>query len=439
MIVGKGYFNNDFKFIQVSRIKTNGTPDSSFGINGDVVGTLDSNYSTLEAVKICPDGKIITLGYQASGIIIMSRYFPDGRIDSSLNLDGILKLDFSATSPTIIVAEIQDDGKILLAGNQSSQQSSGFLIIRLNSDGSTDNSFGSSGLVHTIFSEHISNPDNGIFYRDNAIISDLVIQKDGKILAVGTETSSLNDFNGDSIAIARYNPDGNLDTTFNKNGKLTFNPPNINSPAANTYGAVANSVALQTDGKIIVGGSFQYTQVLGRWFYGDFALIRLQSNGTLDSSFNGSGFKDIGSGGLGTNSKIALQSDGKIILGGTTGDIDHTSYFRILLTRINNDGGIDVNFGQGGYISPLFIDTANGNNELNSDIIGMELKDQRIYVVSTQQIGGAISAYKNDGTNLHPLNLHLCPSAANASIKTDLPGTNYQWQLSTDGVLFNNK
>jgi hypothetical protein len=77
-------------------------------------------------VKICPDGKIITLGYLATGVHIISRYLPDGRIDSSLNLDGILRLDFSATLPTILVAEIQDDGKILLAGNQSSQQSSGF-------------------------------------------------------------------------------------------------------------------------------------------------------------------------------------------------------------------------------------------------------------------------------------------------------------------------
>jgi hypothetical protein len=141
---------------------------------------------------------------------------------------------------------------------------------------------------------------------------------------------------------------------------------------------------------------------------------------------------------LGTGSKIALQSDGKIILAGTTGDIDHLSYSRIVLTRINNDGSLDVHFGQGGNISPLFIDTANGNNELNSNMIGMELKNLRIYVVSTQQIGSAISAYKNDGTNLHPVDLHLCPSTANASIKTDIQGTNYQWQLSTDSALFNN-
>ncbi len=439
VIIGKGYFDKNFKFILISRIKVDGTPDSSFGLNGDVPGNLDSNYSTLNVVKICPDGKIITLGTKSSGVYVLSRYLPDGGIDSSLDHDGILNLDYSGTSPVILVAGIQDDGKILLAGNQSSQQSSGFLIIRLNSDGSLDNSFGSSGMVQTIFSVHISNDSIGLFYRDNADAIDLVIQKDGKILAVGTETSSLNDFNGDSIAIARYNPDGSLDNTFNKNGKLTLNPPNINSPAANTYGSLASSIALQTDGKIIVGGCFSYSQSHGRWLYGDFGLIRFQTNGTLDSSFNGTGIKDAGGAGLSAvTNKVALQSDGKIILGGTIGDVDHTSYYRITLMRINNDGSDDVTFGQGGRISPVFTDTANNNNVLNSGMTGMELKGQRIYVTSSQQIGSAISAYKNDGTCLQLIAMDLCPPSANASIQTDLPGTNYQWQLSTDSVHFNN-
>ena len=159
-------------------------------------------------------------------------------------------------------------------------------------DGDLDPTFGTDGKVLTDF-DHSTDIANAV-----------AIQADGKLVVVGT-TYRDNDFSGEDFAVARYNPDGALDKTFGVGGKVQTDFPGL--------AAVASSVVVQPDGKIVVaGGAFPLFT-----FLGDFKVVRYNSNGSLDTSF--------GDGGIVTTTfpegsyafDVALQTDGKIIAAGT--------------------------------------------------------------------------------------------------------------------------
>src|SRR5947199_876603 len=193
-------------------------------------------------------------------------------------------------------------------------------------DGDLDPTFGTDGKVLTDF-DHSTD-----------IADAVAIQADGKSVVVGT-TYINNDFSGEDFAVARYNPDGTLDKTFGVGGKVQTDFPGL--------AAVASSVVIQPDGKIVVaGGAFPLFT-----FLGDFKVVRYNPNGSLDTSF--------GDGGIVTTTfpegsyafALALQSDGKIIAAGTVfvdfnpGDMSDTDF---ALARYNPDGSLDRTFGNGG-------------------------------------------------------------------------------------------
>ncbi|HUW71008.1 MAG TPA: cadherin-like beta sandwich domain-containing protein [bacterium] len=199
---------------------------------------------------------------------------------------------------------VQADGKILIAGDFASYNGTGRgNIARLISDGGLDTTFLSTGVG--------ANDD----------ILDMALQPDGKILIAGLFTS----YNGLARGrIARLNVDGSLDTSF----------PTSGSGADNLVAAMA----IQVDGKILIGGLF--TSYNGTSWS---KLARLNADGTIDSTFlaAGTGVGE-GSGGTGTVGCIAIQSDGKLVIGGyfatykgiTRGDI----------ARVNSDGSLDTTF-----------------------------------------------------------------------------------------------
>jgi uncharacterized delta-60 repeat protein len=192
-------------------------------------------------------------------------------------------------------------------------------------DGDLDPTFGTDGKVLTDF-DHSTD----IAYA-------VAIQADGKLVVVGT-TYRDNDFSNEDFAVARYNPDGTLDKTFGAGGKVQTDFPGL--------AAVASSVVIQPDGKIVVaGGAFPLFT-----FLGDFKVVRYNSNGSLDTSF--------GDGGIVTTTfpegsyafDVALQADGKIIAAGTVfvdfnpGESSNTDF---ALARYNPDGTPDATFGNG--------------------------------------------------------------------------------------------
>src|SRR5262249_54426305 len=168
---------------------------------------------------------------------------------------------------------------------------------------------------------------------------------DGKLVVVG-QTYKNNDYTGEDFAVARYNTNGTLDTTFGNGGRVRTDFPGL--------AAVPSSVVIQPDGKIVVaGGAFPLFT-----FLGNFEVVRYNPNGSLDRSF--------GSGGIVTTTfpqgsyafDVALQPDGKIVAAGTVfvdfipGEASDTDF---ALARYNTDGTPDATFGNGGQVSTDFL------------------------------------------------------------------------------------
>ena len=169
---------------------------------------------------------------------------------------------------------IQADGKILVAGVGMRN----FAVARYNSNGTLDTSFDGDGKLTTDF--------GGSDY-----VSGMAIQADGKIVVAGGSNSD--------FAVARYNSNGTLDTSFDGDGKLTTDFRGYD---------LANTMAIQADGKILVAGGSD----------SDFAVARYNSNGTLDTSFDGDGKLRINfSDGYDFANSMAIQTDGRIVLAGT--------------------------------------------------------------------------------------------------------------------------
>ncbi|HKP11044.1 MAG TPA: delta-60 repeat domain-containing protein, partial [Blastocatellia bacterium] len=186
-----------------------------------------------------------------------------------------------------------------------------FALARFNSDGSLDNSFGSEGKVTTDFSGQ----------RCEAY--SIVLQPDGKIIAAGYSTQTTRPTH--ILAMARYNSDGSLDRSFGNGGKVS-----------NDFfgrGGEAHTVALQRDGKIIVGATAGYSAAGSPNV--DYAVLRYNKDGSLDSSFDGGGIAITDCGDIIDSPYVmAIQPDGKIILGGTSGD--QQSRADMVIVRYNN-------------------------------------------------------------------------------------------------------
>jgi uncharacterized delta-60 repeat protein len=217
---------------------------------------------------------------------------------------------------------LQPDGKIVVAGTTiDSSGNRDFAVVRYNADGSLDTSFDVDGKVTTAIGQ-----------RDEA--RSVTLQSDGKILVAGYSAligSSLFDF-----ALVRYNVDGSLDTSFDVDGKLTT--------AIGTRGDFGESITLQPDGKILVAGYANDSSDNP-----DFAVVRYNVDGSLDTSFAGDGklTTAIGSGSDESYS-LALQADGKILVVGYS-RIGTTDDFAVV--RYNADGSLDASFDSDGKLT----------------------------------------------------------------------------------------
>jgi uncharacterized delta-60 repeat protein len=305
-----------------------GDLDSRFGNAGVAVTDFSTTEDYSSAVKVQPDGKIIVAGY--SGIYpdfhsALVRYTRNGRLDSTFGVGGKVVATFDSSGDDLSAIVLQADGKIVAAG---SIHGTAFLLARFNADGSVDQTFGNNGNVVTTFGDH------------TAGAADLVLQADGKIIAVGVSGagpySELNDF-----ALARYNADGSLDQSFGTGGKVITHFPGV----FNT-GSTATSVALQSDGNVVVGGFYKNERTPHQ-----FALTRYNSNGTLDSTFGQSGkvMTFVGAGDA-FSFAIALESNGRIVLAGYS----YTQGHDFSLAGYNPDGTLDSTFGNGGFTATDF-------------------------------------------------------------------------------------
>ena len=272
------------------RLNTDGSKDETFDIGSGFNGPV---YAT----EFQSDGKVLVGGdfttFTGSTQNRLVRLNSDGSKDSTFNIG-------SGFDNYVTTIEIQTDGKILVSGGFTTFTGvSQNYLIRLNSDGSKDTSF------------DIGSGFSGSF--GSADINSISIQNDGKIIVGG----SFRQFTGSTQnRLVRLNSDGSKDSTFN---------------IGSGFDNYVTTIEIQTDGKILVSGGFTtFTGVSQNY------LIRLNSDGSKDTSF------DIGSGFDTEVNSVAVQSDGKILAGGYFTEFSGSSQNKLI--RLNSDGSKDTSF-----------------------------------------------------------------------------------------------
>src|SRR5688572_21203171 len=243
-----------------------------------------------------------------------------GDLDLSFGSGGIVLTSFAPDQFWYDAAQtvrVQPDGKIVVGGwitDTDNNGDRGFFLARFHPTGALDASFGTNGKI-------IGPVNSG-----EMVGNDIALQPDGKIISIGYSFSSY------GFAVHRYNANGTLDASFGAGG-VVITP----------FGGYGASVAIQADGKIVIAGS---SSSPGQ-SYSDFTVVRLLPDGSLDTSFGGTG-KVITS--FGSNSragKVLVQADGKLV---AVGEAYVGNNEGLALVRYNSDGSLDSGFGSGGKI-----------------------------------------------------------------------------------------
>ncbi|MGW4122502.1 hypothetical protein [Nocardia sp. NPDC004711] len=307
-----------------------GTLDTGFGNGGKVTTDLGSQADHANAVVVQPDGKIVVAGStqdpaQGDNFAVV-RYSADGKLDSAFGNGGKVVTDFGGKSDVASAVALQADGKIVAVGtSHGTATGDNIAVARYTTDGKLDNGFGVNGQVSADLG---TAADHG-----NAV----AVQADGKIVVAG---STRDQEQGDNFVVLRYTPDGKLDNGFGTDGKVSTD-----------FGGrsdIAKSVVVESDGKIVVAGTSSGTTT------GDnIAVARYTSDGKLDPGFgvNGQVSSDLGTAADHGNA-VAVQSDGKIVVVGSTKDPVQGDNF--LVVRYTPDGKPDSGFGADGKATTDF-------------------------------------------------------------------------------------
>ena len=247
----------------------------------------------------------------------------DGALDFTFGKEGKVRTDFVDGSYDVgFGVAVQADGKTVAVGTAVSPVPL-FAVARYNRDGSLDQTFGDGGKVVTAF-------------RDSDFAMAVAVQRNGKIVVAGLSMSADSLQHPDAFAVARYNRDGSLDLTFGDGGKVLTTFPNAYSQA--------RAIAIQADGRIVVVG-----QAVGpSGFTADIAVARYAVNGALDASFGSGGTVVVSVDEIDDARAVAVPFDGRIVIAGSTRPLSSSEDFAVL--RLNRDGSLDQTFGAGGIV-----------------------------------------------------------------------------------------
>lgn len=320
----------------LTRHNADGTLDVSFGRGGVAFISPSENgmidYSADAAnLAVAPDGKILVTGEYSEYDYDLKDYGnfyttairlnEDGTLDQSFGGNGIVNIKLSSAHERAQGIAVQADLKVVIVGMafNSTIGTSSMTISRLNTDGSLDYSFNNSGKKFVNFSN----------YSEGANVK---IQVDGKILACGV---AYTDAGLANFAVTRLNEDGTYDNGFNREGKAL-----IDLGGRNNF---ASDLDIQTDGKIVIGG---YVEVRNSY---DFGIARLNASGTPDRSFGREGKKIIDFNAADDLCfSIAVENDGKILAGGYSNYFAGQFVYGFNITKLNADGNPDILFEKDG-------------------------------------------------------------------------------------------
>ena len=301
------------KDFAVARYDSSGSLDTTFGSGGRVVTDIGSNSEDQGNAVVVHGEKIVVAGFtKVSGSnsnFALVRYTKTGEPDTGFGSGGRVVTDIGSSSEDQANAVAVHGEKIVVAGFTEASGKASFALLRYTTTGALDTAFGSGAKVTTSFS-------------GNAVITAMAIDATGRIVVVG--------YANQDFAVARYNANGSLDTSFGRGGKVTTNLGGSD---------FARAVVIDEAGRIIVAGQATGSSHLG--------LARYTAAGVLDESFGEGGTKVVE--GSYQASPIALQADGKIVVGGSSsGDA--------ALARFLGDGSVDPSFGpdRGGRVTTDF-------------------------------------------------------------------------------------
>jgi uncharacterized delta-60 repeat protein len=283
VVTGQGNSTKDFF---TEELNPDGSQNESFAKATGGTSTVDfGGEDAANDMVRQPDGKLVIVGSTSAGggSFAIARLNADGTLDTSFSGDGKQTVDFGGNDAAEKVA-LTSEGKIVVSGEGGG--GTDMAVTRLNSDGSVDTSFGTSG-------------KELIDFGGTETARGLAIQPDGKLLVEGS-TSAVGE--GD-LAIARLNPNGGLDSSFSGDGKLT-----LGYGAPNEFGT---GVVVQQNGRIVVMGSDADVDR-------DFVVSRLNADGSVDTSFGANGTATVEYGGDEFDGDVVLQPDGNIVLVGST-------------------------------------------------------------------------------------------------------------------------
>jgi uncharacterized delta-60 repeat protein len=342
IVTGQGYVSGGRNIFAVFRYNPDGTPDTSFGslgVGSTPVGVGDALVSGL---ALQSDGKIVVTGWAVASTrpftdyeFATARFNVNGTLDTTFGSGGIVVTNIkSATGNSpgedrAWAIGVQGDGKIVVAGfseQGSTISTEDFAVVRYNTNGTLDSTFGSAGSAVT--------PNFG---GGQDVANALAIQPDNKIVLAGQVTPS----NGTPslMAVARYTTGGQLDTTFNSTGVSTF------APAGSTNAGLVG-VLVQNTGAIVASGWC----TLGPQ---DLALARLTSLGQIDTSFGGAGTGYAVSTNMAIGRTIVQSAAGELYTSGRVDPGEPASGGTIDLgvAAFKADGTADTSFGTGGVVA----------------------------------------------------------------------------------------
>jgi len=279
---------------------------------------------------IQPDQKSVEVceGWTAAdNDLLVIRHNADGTLDETFGSGGIASFDSEDRQERVVSLSLQSDGKIVVCGNLfvslSDIQPLYWFVIRVNTDGTLDTSFGDAGWQLI----------GGVDFVPTKC-HDSAVQSDDKILIVGETLTT--DY--DRGTVVRLNSDGTIDDSFGVNGVFFPHPQPIYN--------FLDGIAVQPDGMIIAYGSIYGPNIE----YNDYLIIRFDQNGILDPSFGIDGISIVTAGTILYETLLysAIQDDGKIILVGSYYGETFSGGYMTSLTRLNQDGTVDTNFADNG-------------------------------------------------------------------------------------------
>jgi uncharacterized delta-60 repeat protein len=335
--------------------------DRSFGTNGIAVATVRDSVCEAAAVAVQTDGKVVVAGSSKIGNVdcfTLIRYNSDGGVDRSFGLNGIVAYQVGLANSNITSIVIQPDGKIVVGGisRMTNVSIPKLTLARFTSDGHFDPTFDQDGIV--------TPANNWAFFGYKIFVA---LQPDNKIIAAGQTGGGIH-------AIFRYNTDGSPDSTFDTNGNVITSLQNIDYQL--------EGMVLQEDGKILTTGSTTTASD---------AMLRYTSAGGLDATFGSGGLAYLPPQAQSWPAAVAERPGGKIVVAACECYLSQAVY----LYGFNSDGSIDSTFALNGLA------TASPVNSV--DITDMRVgPDGRIVLTGFEGLNNHITSFvlcfKSDGT-----------------------------------------